>query len=616
MAETQNQVNQGFELSYALSDEKARYSTAAEAGKAFAEATGELAPMVVEASDKGARTLASSRRNGDEHAKLAPPLELVKSDNGSETDLQFWKAYHDRIAEKDIAAQGQAREGTGQKSQAETPDLFDDAPVILKEPQEPQPAKEQSREGSEPGKEAPPVMTPVLDNAPEGTAEPAAPQPEKTGDERFAMPKSFEERFILTREANRQELFRSYDDKRPVISDRGDSLHTKNADRSTAMDMIELAAHRGWASMKVKGPEEFRREMWIEGTAQGIEVKGYRPNDKDRAETERRAELIGERVIERTDNGKASPGRQSDAAAQAESQAKGPSNVIQMIDYKKGLEGKVTDTGTAPYRDREGASATPYVALELADGRSHKLWGVGLPDMLDKHQLKVGDKATIYDDGQKSVTVTERDPKTGEERQKNTFRREWGARDVERSQDQARNGVEPVQKRDEPVIESAGSHEPKKEAANVATNPDAENGTKHQQEQQRHSDRLEERLNQKEAARDPQLRGAASTLALIEAEMRAAGVSDKDRATVREMASHELANGIRAGRQYDVQRIPNVSAKQQAAVKAISSKDVSKIIEQARVRGPASPDASSKHAGQSQEQPRERTQQQDRSRER
>jgi hypothetical protein len=615
MAETQNQVNQGFELSYALSDEKARYSTAADAGKAFAEANGELAPMVVEASDKGARTLASSRRNGDEHSKLAPSLEMVKADKGSETDLQFWKAYHDRIAEKDITAHGQAREGSGQKSQAETPDLFDDAPVTLKEPQEPRPAKEQIRESSEPGREAPPAMTPVLDNAPEGTAEPAAPQPSKTDDERFAMPKSFEERFILTRETNRQELFRSYDDKRPAISDRGDSLHTKNADRSTAMDMIELAAHRGWASMKVKGPEEFRREMWIEGTAQGIEVKGYRPNDKDRAEAERRAELIGERVIERTDNGKSSPGRQSDATAQAEPQTKGQSNVIQMIDYKKGLEGKITDTGTAPYRDREGASPTPYVALELADGRSHKLWGVGLPDMLDKHQLKVGDKATIYDDGQKAVTVTERDPKTGEERQKNTFRREWGARDIDR-QEHVRNRVEPVQKRDEPVIESAGSQEFKKEAANVAKNPDAESGTKHQQEQQRHSDRLEERLNQKEAARDPQLRGAASTLALIEAEMRAAGVSDKDRATVREMASHELANGIRAGRQYDVQRLPNVSAKQQAAVKALTSGDVSKIIEQARVRGPASPDTSSKRAGQSQEQPRERTQQQDRSRER
>ncbi len=129
------------------------------------------------------------------------------------------------------------------------------------------------------------------------------------------------------------------------------------------MDMIELAAHRGWSSMKVKGPEEFRREMWIEGTAQGIDVKGYRPNDKDRAEAERRAELIGERVIERIDQDRGTTGRRSDAAGQPENQAKGQSNVVPMINYKDGLEGKITDVGTAPYRDREGASPTPYVAL-------------------------------------------------------------------------------------------------------------------------------------------------------------------------------------------------------------------------------------------------------------
>jgi len=600
MADTQNQSNHNFELSYAHSDDKHSYATAGEAGKAFADADAKLAPRIIESRDNSARTLANIGRIGDEYYKQVPSLDTVRADNPRESDVQFWSAYHDRIAE-------QAR--------ANNSPAIDGAPIELKEPESRGTDNERKADGKETGKEAQPVMSPAIDNAPEGSAEPEKPQPEQSRDEKFALPMSFEERFILTRETNRQEMFRSYDDKRPAISDRGDSLHTKNADRSTAMDMIELAAHRGWSSMKVKGPEEFRREMWIEGTAQGIEVKGYRPNDKDRAEAARRAELIGERVIERIDQDRGAGSRQTGAAPQSENQAKAQSNVVPMINYKDGLEGKITDIGTAPYRDREGASPTPYVALELADGRSHKLWGVGLPDMLDKNQLKEGDKATIYDNGQKAVTVKEKDPKTGVMKDKDTFRREWGARDIERAPEREGNRVVPVQKRDEPVIESAEPPAAKKEGPAVTTQPDADNGAKHHQEQQRPSDRLEERLKHKDAANSPQLRGAASTLALIEAEMRAQGIPEKDRQQVREHAANELANGLRVGRQYDVQRLPNVSAAQQAAARGISAKNVSQIIEQARVRTPPNV-AATKGPAQPPEQARERTQQQDRARER
>nr|WP_299961172.1 LPD7 domain-containing protein [uncultured Roseobacter sp.] len=380
-------------------------------------------------------------------------------------------------------------------------------------------------------------------------------------------------------------MYRAYDDRRPAISDRGNSLHTRNADRSTAMDMIELAAHRGWSSMMVRGPEDFRREMWIEATAQGIRVQGYRPNDKDRAEANRRAELIGERVIERTDAGEDAKGTRSVNGTEPGGKANAASNVVPMIDYQKGIEGKITGIGTAPYRDRDGASSTPYVALELADGRTHKLWGVALPDMIDRHELKVGDRATIYDDGRKAVTVKSRDPKTGEEREIQTFRREWGARDIERApRENAR--VEPVQKRDEAVVETS------------------------------HPDRLEDRLKQKDAAGDPQLQGAASILALLDAEMRAAGVPEKDRATVRDLAASELAKGIREGRQYDVQKLPNVSIAQQMATKSLSPKDVSRIIEQARVKNATGRQVSAKGNSEMAAKDRERSTQTDHGRER
>ncbi|MDA3859095.1 MAG: hypothetical protein PF480_12875 [Roseovarius sp.] len=518
-------IDRKFTLSEAHSERVEHFATAAEAGRAFADADTQMRPRVIESSGNGARKIAATLVVLDKVQKSVPAIETWSADN---RDREFWAAYGARQVEK--------------KEEAQNRDDRKNAPEQKVQPD----------------------VSRSINMAPDGVAEPAAQLPPRSPDERFALPVSFQERFILTREANRQDMFRSYDETRPTISDRGDSLHTRNADRSTAMDMIELAAHRGWSSMKVKGPEDFRREMWIEATAQGIRVQGYRPNDKDRAEADRRAELIGERVIERTDQGRSTYGTRSQSRAQPQNPAKGASNVVPMIDYQKGIEGKITAIATAPYRDREGASSTPYLALELADGRTHKLWGVALPDMIDKHELKVGDKATIFDDGKKAVTVKTRDPKTGEERDVETFRREWGARDIERARAQENARVEPVQKRDEAVIETS------------------------------HPDRLEERLNQKEAARDPELRGAASILAQLDAEMRTAGVPEKDRATVRDLASSELAKGIREGRQYEVQRLPNVSIAQQMAAKSLTSKDVSRIIGQAQVQKASGRDATEK----------------------
>lgn len=531
-------IERMFTLSEAHSERVEHFSTAAEAGRAFADADSQMHPRVIESSGGSARRMAGTVIVSDQVQKSVPALNTL---NAEDRDQEFWNAYHAREAEKG-------------KTGPETSGL--------------------------------PAMSPPPDNIQEGSIEPDTPQPAKPPEERFALPASFEDRFILTREANRQDMFRSYDDMRPAISDRGDSLHTRNADRSTAMDMIELAAHRGWSSMKVKGPEDFRREMWIEATAQGIRVQGYRPNDKDRAEADRRAELIGERVIERTDADKGANGTRSENGTEPGGKSNAASNVVPMVDYQKGIEGKITDIGTAPYRDRDGASFTPYVALELADGRTHKLWGVALPDMIDRHELKVGDRATIYDDGRKAVTVKSRDPKTVEEREIQTFRREWGARDIERAASQEKDRVEPVQKRDEHVIDAS------------------------------HPDRIEDRLKQRDAAGNPRLRGAASILAKLDAEMRAAGVPEKDRATVRDNAASELAKGICDGRQYDVQKLPNVSIAQQVAAKSLSPKDVSRIIEQARVKNATGPQAAGKGNGELPKKDHERSTQTERGRER
>lgn len=82
-----------------------------------------------------------------------------------------------------------------------------------------------------------------------------------------------------------------YDDyKRSSVAMRATdtTISSKREDLNTVRAMVDIAAARGWQSIDVAGSKEFKREAWIEAAARGIEAKGYRPNDPDRQEADRR----------------------------------------------------------------------------------------------------------------------------------------------------------------------------------------------------------------------------------------------------------------------------------------------------------------------------------------
>lgn len=73
-----------------------------------------------------------------------------------------------------------------------------------------------------------------------------------------------------------------------VMEDRGHKLVTPEKDANMARNMAKLAAAKGWDSIKVSGDPNFKREVWIEASARGIEVKGYTPKEADIAALEAR----------------------------------------------------------------------------------------------------------------------------------------------------------------------------------------------------------------------------------------------------------------------------------------------------------------------------------------
>ena len=98
----------------------------------------------------------------------------------------------------------------------------------------------------------------------------------------------------------------------PAFRDRGRQLTATRSDPNTIRDMTTIAQHRGWSIVIARGSADFRREAWLAGRAMGIEVRGYRPTERDVQELDRR---IDRRIV--TDGRRQRPRQGQDQAARA-----------------------------------------------------------------------------------------------------------------------------------------------------------------------------------------------------------------------------------------------------------------------------------------------------------
>ena len=71
-----------------------------------------------------------------------------------------------------------------------------------------------------------------------------------------------------------------------AFEDLGTKLETKTDNENVASAIVKVALARGWDEIKVTGSETFKREVWFEAAARGMSVKGYTPNDADKARLE------------------------------------------------------------------------------------------------------------------------------------------------------------------------------------------------------------------------------------------------------------------------------------------------------------------------------------------
>ncbi len=97
-------------------------------------------------------------------------------------------------------------------------------------------------------------------------------------------------------------LYRTSDDKTPIVRIAGDRLKTSNID--ALPDIIRIAKANGWTSIKVGGGDKFKKAAYLAATTQGLAVENYRPSKIVEAEAARLRARIAERQ-KRSDGKKA-----------------------------------------------------------------------------------------------------------------------------------------------------------------------------------------------------------------------------------------------------------------------------------------------------------------------
>lgn len=206
-----------------------------------------------------------------------------------------------------------------------------------------------------------------------------------------------------------------------------DSLRTNENSKQTVESMVSLANAKGWKSIDVEGDKHFRREAWMQASAVGIQVSGYRPTQQDMLELEARknelAQATFERAGESVKKAPASPvsddqkvsltgedGReQVVTGAELDKLMAGQDRSIESEPDNKRLDGIHTGTliehGEARYNFDKDNTKSYYVKYADQNGDEKLVWGVDLKRGMDESKAQAGDKLEMVYIGREPVTV-------------------------------------------------------------------------------------------------------------------------------------------------------------------------------------------------------------------
>ncbi len=89
------------------------------------------------------------------------------------------------------------------------------------------------------------------------------------------------------------QLYRTSDDKKPIVRLEPDRLTTSNID--ALPDIVRIAKANGWTSIRINGGNTFKKAAFLAAAAQGLTVENYTPSKVVRAESDRLQARLAER---------------------------------------------------------------------------------------------------------------------------------------------------------------------------------------------------------------------------------------------------------------------------------------------------------------------------------
>ena len=103
-------------------------------------------------------------------------------------------------------------------------------------------------------------------------------------------------------------LYRTSDDKKPIVKLEPDRLKTSNID--ALPDILRIAKANGWTSIRINGGDTFKKAAFLAAAAQGLTVENYTPSKVVQAEADRLQARIAERDKRREAKSTTSKSRQ------------------------------------------------------------------------------------------------------------------------------------------------------------------------------------------------------------------------------------------------------------------------------------------------------------------
>lgn len=192
-----------------------------------------------------------------------------------------------------------------------------------------------------------------------------------------------------------------FSDMTLAFVDEGKRLRAQTENRAVMKDLVAIARARGWQAGLVNGSENFRREVWKESFAEGLQVEGYKPSEPElqaaRRERERRA------ASKRDDDIRASPGTETRTDAQSRVERA----IEQSTPASRVRYGRLVDHGEAPYQFESNSPPSYFLQLDHGQGAVRTYWGVGLAEALRNSRTgaAIGDEVGVARIGSTPVTL-------------------------------------------------------------------------------------------------------------------------------------------------------------------------------------------------------------------